>query len=160
MSKDLLYSPWRLSYIISEKGKNCVFCFDPADDEKHLVVYRSQFSFVILNLYPYNNGHIMVVSNKHISSLNELDLAETQDIFETVRLCESVLKSVYNPEGINIGINLGKAAGAGIDDHLHIHLVPRWSGDCNFMTSISGTRMIPEDFEVSAKRLRDGFGSR
>ncbi len=156
---DILYSPWRIKYILSEKEKKCIFCLKPSnkDDEKNLILFRSDLSFVIINTFPYNNGHLMVVTNNHVSSLNDLNDIQLNDLFKIVRLCEKVLKKVYNPDGINIGLNLGKAAGAGIDEHLHVHIVPRWIGDVNFMTSISGTRVIPESFENTYKLLKEQF---
>ena len=192
MNENILYSPWRLNYILSEKSKSCIFCVKreetesvvpisdwlPKDtaplthqsqseigttnevvktDADHFIVYRSKLCFVILNLYPYNNGHIMVVPNRHIADFSGLEKDELHDLFETVQKSEKVLKKVYNPDGINIGINLGKAAGAGIDEHLHVHLVPRWSGDVNFMTTISGFRVIPEDFSRSYQKIKEGF---
>ncbi|MDD3049842.1 MAG: HIT domain-containing protein [Candidatus Cloacimonetes bacterium] len=151
----VIYSPWRLKYILSAKEKDCIFCVKPAEkkDKEHFIVARSQMSFVILNLFPYNNGHIMVVPNKHIASLTDLSPEELTDLFSLVRDSEIILRKVYNPEGINIGMNLGKAAGAGIDEHLHVHLVPRWSGDVNFMTSINAVRVIPESFESAYEKL-------
>ena len=160
MNDNILYSPWRIDYILSKKTDDqCIFCINPSEDESHLVVYRSLKSFVILNLYPYNNGHIMVVPNKHIASLNDLDSIELSDLFSLVQQTEKIIKKVYTPDGINIGINLGKAAGAGIDSHLHVHLVPRWLGDNNFMTSIAGIRVIPEDFKKTYEKLKEAFDS-
>jgi len=158
-NENILYSPWRMKYIISEKEKWCIFCLnqDTEKDKEHLIVYRSERSFVILNLYPYNNGHIMVVPNRHVALVSDCTPEEVSDLFMTVQKCEGVLMSLYAPDGINIGINIGKAAGAGIDEHLHVHLVPRWFGDNNFMTSIAGTRVIPEDFNISFERLKEQF---
>ncbi len=153
---NVLYSPWRLQYILSEKEKKCVFCIDDNDD-KHYIVYRSKSCFVILNLFPYNNGHIMVIPNRHLSELSQLSAEELHDLFETVQKSEKVLKEVYQCEGINVGINLGKAAGAGVDEHLHVHLVPRWSGDCNFMTAVGGTRVIPESMKRTYQRIKEQF---
>ena len=156
--KNILYSPWRIDYIVSQKNESCVFCFNEDDnDEDHFVIYRSLHCYVIINTYPYNNGHIMVNPNRHVSSLSDLNKEEIHDLFETVQLSEIVLKNVYNPEGINCGINIGKAAGAGIKDHLHVHLLPRWSGDSNFITTLAGTRVIPEEFSVAYKKLKEGF---
>jgi ATP adenylyltransferase len=152
---DVLYSPWRFSYIDGEKPVGCIFCIDPKDDKKRLVLWRSKQSFVIMNLYPYNNGHIMVVPNRHIANLNDLEQSELQDLFKTVQISESIIKKRYNCDGLNIGLNLGKAAGAGVDSHLHVHIVPRWFGDSNFLTSVSDTRVIPEDFEHSYKKLKE-----
>ncbi len=156
---NILYSPWRLEYIIGEKDKHCIFCIKPnkATDRENLILYRSKLSFVIMNLYPYNNGHLMVVPYRHVSTLIELSKEEIDDLFMTVQLTEKVLKKTYNYEGLNIGINLGKAAGAGIEDHLHVHLVPRWMGDCNFMTVVGGTRTIPEAFESAYNKLKEVF---
>jgi ATP adenylyltransferase len=156
---DILYSPWRLKYILSEKENKCIFCDRPskAEDEKHLILYRSQFCFVIMNMYPYNNGHLMVVPYQHTSSLTELSKDEIDNVFETVQLCESVLRRNYNPDGINIGMNIGKEAGAGIDEHIHVHILPRWSGDVNFFSVIGGTRVVPEAFETAYIQLKEQF---
>ncbi len=156
---DILYSPWRLQYINSEKGNKCIFCLDHpvTEDARHLVLYRSEYSFVIMNLFPYNNGHLMVIPKAHTANLLSLSETERNDLFGLVTQTIAILKTVYNPEGMNIGMNLGKAAGAGIDEHIHVHIVPRWSGDVNFMTSVSGTRIIPEDFEEAYQRLKEQF---
>ena len=159
MEHNILYTPWRMKYILSNKETGCIFCFDAIDDEKHLVVYRSKHCFVIINLYPYNNGHLMVVPNRHISRLNDLDTREIHDIFTTTQLTEKVLQTAYSPEGFNIGMNLGKVAGAGVADHLHVHIVPRWGGDTNFMTTCSSSRIIPEDPEDTYKKLKDLFAN-
>ena len=157
--KKYLYSPWRLDYILSAKSNECIFCFKPkaGDDAKHLIVHRSRHCYVIMNLFPYNNGHIMVVPYKHVSSLSAIGKAAYNDLFATVRLAEKVLNEVYKCEGMNIGLNLGKAAGAGVDEHLHVHLVPRWTGDSNFMSVIGGERVIPEAFDTAYKKLRAAF---
>lgn len=157
--KDILYSPWRINYILSEKDDKCIFCVDPKTekDSDHFIITRSKYSFVILNAYPYNNGHLMIVPNRHCSSLADLPEEEINDLFQLVTLTERVVRKAYNPDGINIGINLGKAAGAGIDDHLHVHLVPRWIGDVNFMTVIGGTRVIPEAFQKAYNQLKEQF---
>lgn len=159
MNKKYLYSPWRLDYILSDKTDSCIFCCIPeaSDDAKNLIPFRSRHCFVMLNLYPYNNGHVMVVPYKHVSSLSQLSKAVLNDLFATVQLTESVLNKVYKCEGMNIGINIGKAAGAGIDGHVHVHLVPRWNGDCNFMTVVGGKRVIPEAFEVAYKKINKAF---
>ncbi len=159
MNKEYLYSPWRIDYILSQKEQGCIFCLKPEDndDAKHGIVYRSEHCFVIINLYPYNNGHIMVVPYSHVSSLADLKAEEVNDLFSVVRLSEIVLNEVYHCEGMNIGINEGKSAGAGIAEHIHVHLVPRWVGDVNFMTSIGGKRVIPEAFESTYIKLKEQF---
>ncbi|MBN1327816.1 MAG: HIT domain-containing protein [Candidatus Cloacimonetes bacterium] len=157
--KEILYSPWRINYILSEKNKKCIFCFPASkeNDEQHFVVHRTEFSFVILNTYPYNNGHLMVVPNNHQSSLSDLSESELTDLFLTVRKTERVINKVYSPDGLNIGLNLGKTAGAGVEGHLHVHIVPRWQGDANFMTVCNGTRVIPEAFERTYSLLKEQF---
>jgi ATP adenylyltransferase len=126
----------------------------PSDD---LVVLRGRAAYVILNLYPYNNGHLMVVPMRHLSALETLTADEQTELMRLTRLSEMALNEAYRPQGINVGINLGKAAGAGIENHLHIHLVPRWSGDTNFMTAVGETRVLPEDLGATAARLRPIF---
>ncbi|MCF7919486.1 MAG: HIT domain-containing protein [Candidatus Cloacimonetes bacterium] len=156
---DILYSPWRLQYIIGEKEKRCIFCLpeDTAQDSRHLVIHRTRHSFVIMNMYPYNNGHLLVVPLRHVSKLDELSAEESRDLFELVQRTVKVLETAYQPDGMNLGMNLGKAGGAGIEQHLHMHIVPRWEGDLNFMTAIAGTRVIPEKFEQAFKRLQEQF---
>ena len=159
MEKPYLYSPWRIDYILSEKDDGCIFCQKPEqhDDQKHLIVHRGKYCYVIMNLYPYNNGHIMVVPYRHIATVSDLGIDELNDVFSTVQLAEKVLYTTYRCEGLNIGINQGKAAGAGIDSHLHVHLVPRWSGDVNFMSAVGSIRVIPESFEEAYTKLHSAF---
>ena len=121
------------------------------------MLLRGRQCYVILNLYPYNNGHLMVVPNRHLASLEALTPVEQAELMQLARLSEMALNQAYRPQGVNVGINLGKAAGAGIEDHLHIHVVPRWSGDTNFMTAIGETRVLPEDLPATASRLRPIF---
>ena len=156
---NILYSPWRLKYVVTKKGRQCIFCLKPnkREDEKHLILYRSELSFVIMNTFPYNNGHLLVVPNRHVAQLSDLSNKEVNDLFKAVKFCEKVLKIVYSPDGINVGINIGKAAGAGIDEHLHVHIVPRWLGDASFLTATAGTRVIPESFERAYKLLKEQF---
>lgn len=142
------------------KEPGCVFCeARDAGAAQPLVVWAGITALVILNKYPYNNGHLMVVPHRHLSSLGALTAEELQEVALLTQRAEAVLMTGYRPAGINVGINLGKAAGAGIDDHLHVHLVPRWAGDTNFITTIGGTRVLPEALEDAAVRLRPIFAS-
>ena len=137
-------------------SKGCVFCELEARNEE-LVVYRGRLCYVILNLYPYNNGHLMVVPARHIADLAETTSEERVELIELTRLSEMALAEAYRPDGVNVGINLGRTAGAGILEHLHVHLVPRWTGDTNFMGVVAETRVLPENLSQSAVRLRPVF---
>lgn len=153
-----LWSPWRMTYITGESRKpECVFCAAASEPEADLVVAQRACCYVILNLYPYNNGHLMVVPRRHFASLTEATDAELTEVMTAVRDAEAVLRQVYQPQGINIGVNLGTAAGAGIAEHLHVHLVPRWGGDSNFMSVIGETRVLPETLAQTAARLKPVF---
>jgi ATP adenylyltransferase len=156
---DHLWSPWRLDYVTGKKpDAGCVFCDairPPSPDS--LIVDEGTTCFVILNLYPYNNGHLMVVPHRHVDRLAALPLEELQEVALLTQRSEIALYQAYAVPGINIGINLGQAAGAGIHDHLHVHLVPRWTGDTNFMTTVARTRVLPEDLPTTAARLRPVF---
>jgi ATP adenylyltransferase len=156
---DRLWAPWRLSYVTAAQvpATDCIFCDACAGRAVDLVVLRGRVCYVILNLYPYNNGHLMVVPNRHLAALEALTPDEQTELMQLARLAEMALNEAYRPQGINVGINLGKAAGAGIENHLHIHLVPRWSGDTNFMTAVGQTRVLPEDLAATAARLRPIF---
>ena len=154
-----LWAPWRLSYVTAAQvpPTDCIFCDASTGRSADLVVLRGRLAYVILNLYPYNNGHLMVVPGRHIAALEALTPDEQSELMQLTRLSEMALNEAYRPQGINVGINLGKAAGAGIENHLHIHLVPRWSGDTNFMTAVGQTRVLPEDLTETASRLRPIF---
>ena len=158
---DRLWSPWRLAYVTAAQHPPiaCIFCHAAASAEADLVLLRGQHCFVILNLYPYNNGHLMVAPNRHINTLTSLVPEEQAELMVMARWAEMALTEAYHPQGINVGINLGKAAGAGIEDHLHVHLVPRWAGDTNFMTAVADTRVLPEALEQTAARLRPIFAT-
>ena len=154
-----LWTPWRLAYVSGgAKSERCVLC-DAQQNEQAapLVVFRGVASFVILNLYPYNNGHLMIVPNRHVAALAEARPAELHEMIELTRRAELALTEAYEPHGMNVGINLGKPAGAGILDHLHVHVVPRWNGDTNFMTVVGRTRVLPEELPQVAERLRPVF---
>jgi ATP adenylyltransferase len=156
---DRLWSPWRLAYVTAAQAPSpeCIFCDAVVQRDVELVLLRGRHCFVILNLYPYNNGHLMVAPNRHLRTLESLTADEQVEMMQLARVSEMVLGEAYHPQGINVGINLGKAAGAGIEDHLHMHLVPRWTGDTNFMTSIAATRVLPETLTAAAARLRPIF---
>jgi ATP adenylyltransferase len=156
---DRLWSPWRLAYVTGATGEKsaCVFCDAAGRTSDELILVRGEWSFVILNLYPYNNGHLMVVPGRHVASLAALSAEETAEMMRFTRDAEVALNEAYQPQGINVGINLGRAAGAGIEHHLHIHLVPRWAGDTNFMSVIGDVRVLPEDLSATATRLRPVF---
>jgi ATP adenylyltransferase len=161
---DRLWSPWRLDYIEGPKEKAaCVFC-KHAEDAHHdpvqpdsLVLAAGAHAYIVLNRYPYNNGHLMVVPYRHTSTLTDLSADDLHELIVFTQRSEQALREAYPLEGINIGLNLGKAAGAGIEEHLHIHLVPRWHGDTNFMTVVGETRVLPEDLSSTGKRLRPIF---
>ena len=154
-----LWAPWRLEFITGEKPEGCIFCLFPAEnrDRERLVLGRSAHSFVILNKFPYNNGHLMVVPRAHVSSLDRLDEEAFLDLQRTLRLSIGVIKEFCSPEGMNVGMNLGHCAGAGIADHLHWHVVPRWVGDSNFMPVLAETRVVPEHLDRTWERLRPAF---
>ncbi len=156
---DTLWAPWRMEYIKSEKPQGCIFCTKPKerDDEKNLIVARGETCFVIMNYYPYNNGHMMVVPYRHISELKELSTEERAEMMALLARSTEVLKTQMAPHGFNIGMNLGKAAGAGIDDHLHMHIVPRWSADTNFMPVLGHTKVVPDALRTTWKELYDLF---
>jgi len=155
-----LWTPWRLAYVTeaSTPAPGCIFCAALAGlDADPLVVHRASRSYVILNKFPYNNGHLMVVPHRHVGRLAELDSAEVGELMHLTQLAERVLASVYAPHGFNMGLNLGTSAGAGIADHLHMHVVPRWSGDTNFISVVGETRVLPEELPATAGRLRAAF---
>jgi ATP adenylyltransferase len=156
-----LWSPWRLAYVTGATPANldssgCIFC--RADDpDESLVVFRGQSAYVVLNLYPYNNGHLMVVPYRHVANLQSTTASERDEIMRLTRHAEMALMEAYNPQGLNIGINLGRPAGAGVLDHLHVHLVPRWNGDTNFMSVFAETRVLPETLSDTRRRLEPIF---
>ena len=157
-----LWSPWRLAYVTGTAGPplnaRCLFCDASADATRdELVLVRTGLSYVILNRYPYNNGHLMVVPNRHVATLASSRADELDDLMRLTRFAEIALAEAYKPQGINVGINLGAPAGAGIVDHLHVHLVPRWTGDTSFISVVGNTRVLPEELPQTAARLRPIF---
>ena len=134
----------------------CVLCqlrADSANDEKNFVVYRGTSCFVVLNRYPYVSGHLLVVPNEHVAELDAADKETTDEMMDVSKRCQTALREVYRPDGFNLGMNLGSAAGAGIVDHIHIHVLPRWNGDTNFMTTVSDSRVLPEDLKTTYQKL-------
>lgn len=157
---DVLFAPWRYEYLVSDKtGGNCFFCeaASSEDDRESLVVHRGRKVFVILNRYPYTNGHVMVAPCAHEGRLSQSPEDTRAEIIETVALAERILTEAYRTDGLNVGINLGSAAGAGVADHYHVHVVPRWSGDTNFMTVAGDVRVVPEEPAATLARLRPLF---
>ncbi|MDW8051892.1 MAG: HIT domain-containing protein [Armatimonadota bacterium] len=155
--QERLWAPWRMQYVgsVGKKEEACIFCAKPAenDDARNLIVWRSTACFVILNLYPYTSGHLMIAPYRHVGTLSELTDAEWLDMGHLMRLCLRALEHEYRPDGFNVGFNVGRAAGAGIEGHVHLHIVPRWHGDTNFMATIGETRVLPESLEQTYARL-------
>ena len=154
-----IWAPWRMEYIEMEKPKGCILCEKPRQnsDAPNYILYRGVHNFVIMNSYPYNPGHLMVAPYSHIASLDELTSEELHEHFDIVSRSIKVLRQVFNPGGFNLGINMGRIAGAGIEDHFHTHLVPRWQGDTNFMSVISDTRVVPEALAETYEKLKSKF---
>ena len=155
----LLWAPWRMKYILGEKDEGCIFCrlLDIEPSEENLLLYRTPSAMVLMNRYPYNNGHIMVAPNMHTADINGLAPDAYIELMELFRSSLKVLTKVLRPEGFNTGLNLGKSAGAGVEDHLHFHIVPRWQGDTNFMPVISETRVIPEALTATYRAFAPMF---
>jgi len=141
----------------SSGSNGCIFCDVSEPGREELVIVRGREAYVILNLYPYNNGHLMIVPSRHVATLQATTATERAELMRFTRLAEMALTEAYSPQGINVGMNLGRPAGAGVADHLHIHLVPRWTGDTNFMSVIGETRVLPEDLAGTKKRLQPIF---
>jgi ATP adenylyltransferase len=157
---DQLYTPWRMNYLQGDGSKrtDCVFCAKvTADNEAEQIVARSDYVYVTLNLYPYNNGHLLVVPYQHVPSIEALPAEALTDLMLTTNRAIAALRKVYNPQAFNIGINLGAAAGAGIAEHVHMHIVPRWNGDTNYMTVTAHTRIIPDLLSDTWRKLKDAW---
>jgi len=153
---DRLWTPWRFEYIRNaDQATMCVFCqvLQEPRDAANLVLFRGKHSFVILNLFPYTSGHLLCVANRHISCLGDATAEELHEIIDMSRQCEAALRREYSPDGFNLGFNLGRAAGAGVEHHLHMHVLPRWIGDSNFVSVVGETRVLPEELPVTHKRL-------
>ncbi len=162
---DTLWSPWRYEYIASggaqdSESHGCVFCSihaDPKHDEANFVLHRASLSFVVLNIYPYISGHLLIVPNEHVGELDAAAKETTDELMDLAKRSQTALREAYRPAGFNLGMNLGKPAGAGIVDHIHLHMMPRWTGDTNFMSTIAETRVIPEDLATTYRKLREKF---
>ena len=155
-----IWAPWRIEYIEMEKPKGCILCEKPREnnDVLNYILYRGDKNFIIMNSYPYNPGHLMIAPYRHVASPEELAIEELHEHFELVSRSIEVLKQLFKPGGFNIGINLGKVAGVGIDEHVHTHIVPRWQGDTNFMPVISDVRVLPEALAQTYEKLKGKFG--
>ncbi len=165
---DRLWSPWRSKYIesfankknASKGAEQCLFCrilSSPEKDDENLVVYRGTSCFVVLNLFPYNSGHLMIVPHTHTGDFSELSETESGEMMRCTRRCEKALTEAFHPHGFNIGMNIGKVSGAGIDEHIHMHIVPRWNGDTNFMPVLADTRVISEALEDTFKKIKEAL---
>jgi ATP adenylyltransferase len=155
-----LWASWRMKYITkATKEDGCIFCnaLDKTDNPDNLIVMRGERAFVILNKFPYTSGHVMVAPFAHKATLEELDPNIRAEMMELATRCMSVLRTVYNPQAFNLGANIGEAAGAGVPGHVHLHIVPRWNGDTNFMSAVGGVRVLPEDLEDTYRRIKAAF---
>ena len=158
---EVLWSPWRHEYINALGSENpttsCIFCTaqqHPADDERNFVIHRGENNFVILNRYPYISGHMMVAPYQHVARLSAATKQTTDEMMDLLKRCEQALREVYKPEGFNMGMNIGRVAGAGVADHIHMHILPRWGGDTNFISTVGDTRVLPEDLQMTYQKLR------
>ena len=160
---DRLWTPWRYQYVSSPKqgSEGCIFCAKPAENEDrdNLLVYRARHNYIILNLFPYTSGHLMVAPYAHVATLEEAGSETIAELMVLTRKAEMVLRQVYRPHGLNLGMNIGSAAGAGVAGHIHMHVLPRWTGDANFMTTIGETRVMPETLDETWRRLQAAFSA-
>ena len=160
---DRLWSPWRSEYIASAGDADptvCVFCKlrdDAENDAANFVLHRASYNYVVLNRYPYISGHLLIVPYEHVGELDAAAKATTDELMDLTKRSQTALREVYRPDGFNVGMNLGRSAGAGIANHIHIHILPRWAGDTNFMTSVAEARVLPEDLATTYEKLRGKF---
>jgi ATP adenylyltransferase len=162
VATDRIWAPWRLAYVkdaSKDVEQGCIFCAKPAeeDDRENLIVHRGERCFVILNLYPYTNGHLMIAPFEHVAGLEDLPTETTAEMMALARRAIEVLKTSYEPHGFNVGFNQGRVAGAGVEHHIHMHVVPRWGGDTNFMPVLADTRVMPQTLEQSYQALKGAF---
>jgi ATP adenylyltransferase len=160
---EFVWSPWRFQYMASlgapDSARRCVFCIgeDPSHDAERLVLHRGKLNFIILNLFPYTSGHLMVAPYEHLNSIVSASAEQTGEMMDLTKMAVRALTDTYHPEGFNIGMNLGHVAGAGVRDHFHLHVVPRWAGDANFMTITGETRVLPEELTTTYQKLRSAL---
>ena len=157
---DFLFTPWRYAYVTAANHPGaCLFCglMQAKNDEEVLIVHRAKHCFIVLNAFPYTSGHTMVVPYEHVDQLQKLSTPAAEEMIALTQRLEGVMRQLYHPDGINLGMNLGKAAGAGVASHIHMHILPRWFADVNFMTSVGETRVLPEDLPTTYKRIRSKF---
>lgn len=159
---DYLWTPWRYAYITSaDRAPGCIFCDKVAehDDRKNFIVYRGEHCFVILNAFPYTSGHVMVVPYAHLDQLDKLPRETSHELIDLSQRMEGILRRVYNAEGINVGMNIGKCAGAGVAGHVHMHVLPRWTADANFVSVVGETRVLPEALETTYEKITNALSS-
>ncbi|HEV7218194.1 MAG: HIT family protein [Terriglobales bacterium] len=158
---DYLWTPWRYAYVSgAEKSEGCIFCELPKlEDGKALIVHRGLYCFVILNSFPYTSGHVMIVPFNHLDQIQLLPTETAHEMMDLSQRMEGVLRKLYNPDGINLGMNIGRAAGAGVAGHVHMHVLPRWVADANFMSVVGETRVLPESLEMTYKRIKSALGN-
>jgi ATP adenylyltransferase len=168
---DRLWTPWRYQYITGESGEksgddgqsanSCIFCTlprqDPADDERNYILHRARHNFIILNIYPYTSGHLLIIPYEHTSELDSVSKSATDELMDLAKRTQGLLREAYRPHGFNLGMNLGRAAGAGVAAHVHLHIMPRWTGDANFMSTVGETRVLPEDLPTTYQKLFGKF---
>lgn len=159
---DRIFAPWRIRYVLGPKEQGCIFCNYPKEnrDKENLILHRGEKNFVIMNRYPYNPGHLLIAPYRHVGDITDLTSDELLDIMEQVRSCEEVVRKVMEPDGFNIGINVGSVAGAGMEDHLHAHMVPRWDGDTSFMPLFGDVQVVPEALQETYDKLKQEFKNR
>jgi ATP adenylyltransferase len=157
-----LWAPWRIGYVSAEQPEGCIFCTKPAagDDEANQIVHRGDLACIMLNAYPYNTGHLMVAPYRHVADPLELAPQESSELLYCIRIAMEILQAAFSPEGFNIGMNVGQVAGAGYAEHAHVHVVPRWSGDTNFMAVTADTRVVPEALADTYRRLKEALAKR
>jgi len=163
---DILWTPWRYAYIKSgsdeknDQQESCVFCSiqnNDGDDESKFILHRAEHNFIVLNIFPYISGHLLIVPYSHLGELDELPKTATDEMMELTKRSQTIIRDEYHPHGFNIGINIGRSAGAGVASHIHLHILPRWTGDANFMSTVGETRVLPEELSTTFERLRGHF---